>query len=270
MKNLFLVWVVVGWLFTSCSYHVGTIGGGSAVITDSSFSHIDFAYGTARTVNVLGIGGNQKDALVLEAKRNLYQNYKLQPKQAIGQTVVDFKRTIFLPVLITKVTVSAEIIDFSSNTQGAETFTENLNEFTGTKKSGGFVPGTIVSYVSRGDTLKARILSRTENPQDFDNPRYTVQYYDHKNRLRIKMIAASLLQYPEEVLLQESEPLELEYQGKLYTPKNPENRLVRFRYEGQEYTGEFFSQFSDTYVIRMERDDGKKVGIYVKRKAIME
>lgn len=266
MKTL-TVLLVVSLLLPSCAYHIGTVGGGSAVVTDANFSHVDFAYGTARTVHVFGIGGSQKDALVLEAKRNLYLNYKLQPKQAIGQTVVDFKRTIFFPLLFTKVTVSAEIIDFSSEQVNTGLTKDNLNRFAGSSPSGGYTPGDTVGYLSRGDTLEARVL----NLKDRGNKKskYTIQYYDRKNRFKVKKVTSSRLRYPQRKRSQKGKPLELKHHARLYTPLSPKNELVRFRYNDEEYTGELLNQLGDTYTIGMQSDTGKKVGIRIKQENVI-
>jgi hypothetical protein len=260
--------LVVSLLLSSCAYHIGTVGGGSAVITNANFSHVDFAYGTARTTHFFGIGGAQKDALVLEAKRNLYQNYNLRPKQAIGQTIVDFKRKIFFPFLFTKVTVSAEIIDFSADRADTVLAKTNLNQFTGISASGGFALGDTVSYQHYGNTLKARVLSKH---QGFNNSlKYTIQYYDRKNRLKIKRVSSSRLQYSQQSLLRSGQPLELKHQGRLYTPVKPENKLVRFKYQGQEFTGELLDRQEDTYVIGMQKEDSEKVSIRINEKDIIE
>ncbi len=267
MKTSLLL-LIVSLLLPSCAYHIGTVGGGSAVITNTNFSHIDFAYGRARTVHFLGIGGAQKDALVLEAKRNLYQNYPLQPKQAIGQTIVDFKRTIFFPVLITKVTVSAEIIDFSGDQPDTSRAKNSIEQFTGTSLSGGFTPGDTVAYQSRGDAIEARVLSRTN--QNSNKAKYTIQYYDRKNHLKIKRVSSSRLQYPPQKLLQTGSPLELKHHGKLYPPLSSKDKLVRFRYNEKEYTGELLRVVDDTYVVGMQKDNGDKVEIRVSKEDIVQ
>ena len=98
---------------SSCSFHYGTTSAGSAMITDENFN-LDFAYGSAKTTKILGIGSFNRDGLVLDAKKDLYANYPLKPGQALGHVTVDFKTTFVLLVTTTKVTISAEIIDFSN------------------------------------------------------------------------------------------------------------------------------------------------------------
>ncbi|RYM36084.1 hypothetical protein ERX46_03560 [Brumimicrobium glaciale] len=59
------------------------------------------------------MGGVATDALVLEAKRNLYKNYPLAPGQALANVSVDFKRSFFPIISKAKVVISADIIDFN-------------------------------------------------------------------------------------------------------------------------------------------------------------
>lgn len=63
----------------------------------------------------MGIGGLKKDALVFDAKNNLYKKVKLKSGQALTNTSVDFKREFYLVFSRTKVIVTAEIVDFNPN-----------------------------------------------------------------------------------------------------------------------------------------------------------
>ena len=185
MKNL-TYFIVIGITLSSCSYHIGTIGGGTGSITNNEFRTIDFAYGTSKTANILGIGGNKKDALVLEAKRNLYQNYGLKPNQVIGQTSVDIKRTVFFPVLTTKVTISAEIIDFSDDTIDTTQNQENKNQFINPKNDGLFNLGNKVYYSKGQKTFSATVLG-------YVNDKYVIKYIDHNNNFKIKRVTYRVL-----------------------------------------------------------------------------
>ncbi|MEM9857106.1 MAG: DUF6567 family protein [Bacteroidota bacterium] len=189
IKGFFLIITITS--FVSCSYHVGTIGGGSAVITNNQFSRIDFAYGTAKTTNVLGIGGNHKNGLVLEAKRNLYQNSQLQAGQAIGQTTVDFKRTFFFPVMTTRVIISAEIIDFSDKPENTEISQDALKDFAGPRPSFTTVlndiePGMDVQFLFWGDFKEAKVLG-------IYGSKVVLKYLNSKNEIRIKRVSPSKL-----------------------------------------------------------------------------
>ncbi|NQZ78852.1 MAG: hypothetical protein HRT61_22460 [Ekhidna sp.] len=187
MKTYNFLILLIFLLLSSCSYHIGSISGGTGTITNESFGSVDFAYGTAKTTNFLGIGGNKKDALLLEAKRNLYQNYKLRATQVIGQTTVDFKRTFFLPILTTKVTLSAEVIDFSKDSVKLNATDDNRNRFIKPGKGGHFEIGEEVFYFKKlNSVFSAKIL-------DYHKDKYIIKYLNQDNNLRIKKVTASSL-----------------------------------------------------------------------------
>jgi hypothetical protein len=49
----------------------------NAVFADGNSRIMNIATGTAETMQVFGIGGLKREALVLDAKKNLYTNYPL-------------------------------------------------------------------------------------------------------------------------------------------------------------------------------------------------
>lgn len=99
-------------LATSCAFHHGTFDSGVA-ITNNQFRIVGIASGKAQTTHFLGIGGLTKDALVYEAKRDLYSKYPLTKGMAFTNISVDFKRSYYCIVNRTKVFISADIIDFN-------------------------------------------------------------------------------------------------------------------------------------------------------------
>jgi hypothetical protein len=99
-------------VLTSCAFHYGNTSS-NAALTDGDFRIMGIAAGQAATKQVLGIGGLSKDALVLEAKRNMYRNHPLDDGQIYANMAVDYKRTFYLIVVETKVTVSADVVQFS-------------------------------------------------------------------------------------------------------------------------------------------------------------
>ncbi len=241
-------------LLVSCTSHVGTVSAGSAVITNSEFSKIRFAYGTSKTTHVLGIGGNQKDALILEAKRNLYLNCNLKPNEAIGQTVVDIKKHFFFPVLSTRIIISAEIIDFSKDNKNLEESSMELQRFINKKSDLSFDYGSKANYYYRGDSIEVQIL-------DFQSELYVVKFFDKRNKLKVKTVSPSQLRN----INGGKEP-----KVKLLTPKNSNNELIAFTYQGVNYVGELLRTVGDNFIIRMERADGTHVRIIVPRKDILK
>lgn len=261
MKKLNLLGLPFFVLLSSCSYHIGTIGGGTGTITNNQFTSIDFAYGTAKTTNFLGIGGNKKDALVLEAKRNLHLSYKLRPTQVIGQTTVDFKRTLFFPILTTKVTVSAEVIDFSADSANSTETNDNRNRFIHPKNSGQFEIGEEVFYSKNLNTVfSATIL-------DYQKGNYIIKYIDQKNNFRIKKAIPPSLKSQSPATLT---PINISQPEKLYTPKNPKRELVKFRYKEEEYEGELIEISGTTYLLKMEKGNGQTIGLYIPEKDVIK
>lgn len=92
-------------LFNSCSYHTGNISTGSSI--DCPLMYI--ASGTASTTRFFEIGGNNKDALIIEAKNDLYRKFPYTKGIKLSNFSVDYKSTFFFPFHSTKVTVSADV-----------------------------------------------------------------------------------------------------------------------------------------------------------------
>jgi hypothetical protein len=99
-------------LLASCAIHSGNTSSNAAV-TDDNFRIMDLAIGQAQTTQVFGIGGLIPDALVLDAKRSMYRNYPLEAGQIYSNITVDYKRSFYLIVVTTMVTVSADVIQFN-------------------------------------------------------------------------------------------------------------------------------------------------------------
>ena len=83
--------------------------------TKDNFSIVKTIEGKAQATYVFGIGGNLKDGLVNEAKRNMYLSHQLKPNQNLTNITVDTKVTSFiLPIFYQSkvVLVSADVIEF--------------------------------------------------------------------------------------------------------------------------------------------------------------
>lgn len=251
-------------LLSSCAFHSSSISGGSAVITNDQFSSIDFAYGTARTIHVLGVGGNKKDALLLEAKRNLYANYQLSPTQAVGQTTVDFKRTLVFPVLITKVVVSSEIIDFASSPLDTTSMQHNRHSFYNPRSIG--INGVEVDYRLKKKVVPATVMR-------YEEGRYTIAYIDDKNRFKVRRVVSSDLMRPDSSRIAGStnnQPYPFSETGSLRTPKLPIGELIRFKYKEELYVGELIQISGTAYLIKMENENGQTIGLYIPESDIIK
>lgn len=108
-KNIFLATIFIS--LSSCAYHVGTMSS-SAAVSNGHFKVLGYAVGTSEVNKFLGFGGLNKDGLVLEAKKDLYQKYPLDSGQVFGNITVDFKTSVGFPFSKTQVFVGADVIDF--------------------------------------------------------------------------------------------------------------------------------------------------------------
>ncbi len=73
---------------------------------------VEIGIGKAKATRIFGIGGLGKEALILEAKKDLYKNYPLRKGQAYANISFDIRNALYLIVTQSKATVSADIISF--------------------------------------------------------------------------------------------------------------------------------------------------------------
>ncbi|MFK8038724.1 MAG: DUF6567 family protein [Crocinitomicaceae bacterium] len=136
--NLTVPTIALMFLLHSCAYYNGSMTG-NAAISDANFTVAGFATGTSQSIYVFGIGGLNKDGMVIEAKRNMYTTYPLEPGQAFANVTVDFKRGFYLLFNRTICTITADIIDFNGqansedfiniNSEITKNVTYHLNNF---------------------------------------------------------------------------------------------------------------------------------------------
>jgi hypothetical protein len=87
-------------------------------------SYQSIAFGTTVKKQIFGRGGNSSDAMLFEAKRNLYRAFPLRKGEFYDNFVVDYKTTYYPFCTKTQVTVTADIILENGSTND-ELFSEN-------------------------------------------------------------------------------------------------------------------------------------------------
>ncbi|RXQ95625.1 hypothetical protein EO244_07115 [Ancylomarina salipaludis] len=168
MKKLLIPLALIS-LLSSCAVHQGIISSSSL---NRNVKYEDIAYGVSQTKQVLCIGGLSKDALILEAKRELINNRPLGPNETYANFTVDFKRSFFPFVNKTKATVSADVVSFTDDSQ-ANPYTDKYKDKLSKKSLANelFQIGDSV-YIDRNedavilsveDIDKVRILIKTKN-----------------------------------------------------------------------------------------------------------
>ena len=111
ITKLYAIAFVYAILFSSCAFHVGNMTG-STILSTNNFKYIKFVKGEAKTIKLFGIGGLEKEALIAEAKNDLIQKYPLKDGQALANITIDFKTTLKILIIETKVTITADIVEF--------------------------------------------------------------------------------------------------------------------------------------------------------------
>ncbi len=113
MKSIFKLAVLFSFtiFFSSCATHYGLMSSSSS-LSSNNFKVIKLAKGESSTTKIFGIGGLDKDALVADAKKNLLENNPLKDGQVLANITVDFKNSFMLIIMETKVTITADIIEF--------------------------------------------------------------------------------------------------------------------------------------------------------------
>jgi len=106
--------IIISLTISSCAFHSGLMTG-NAALNDANFKTVDYAIGSSETTKVFGFGSVATDGLMLEAKRNMYESYPLNPGQAYANVSVDFKTAYFLVVVKTKAIITADVVDFNEN-----------------------------------------------------------------------------------------------------------------------------------------------------------
>lgn len=103
-------------LLSSCAFHSGMISS-SQLGSKTYYQYEDISVGYAKATYFLGIGGLRKDALLNDAKRNLYLSYPLKPNQVFDNLTLDTKTTYILPFSKVEMILVADVVELDSSHQ---------------------------------------------------------------------------------------------------------------------------------------------------------
>ena len=111
-SNKSIIVIIIGvMLLTSCATHSGVFNS-SATLNTSNFKYVRVVKGEAETTKVLQLGATKVNALVADARKDMYENFPLKENQAYVNVSVDFKNSYFLLVSKVKVTITADVVEF--------------------------------------------------------------------------------------------------------------------------------------------------------------
>lgn len=105
--------VLIGLMLAACfATHSGTMVN-SASLSQNNFKIIGNVTGQAETYTFLMFGGGiGRDALVNEAKQDMYNKHPLRDGQAYANITVDFKNAVYILVNQFRCTINADIVQF--------------------------------------------------------------------------------------------------------------------------------------------------------------
>lgn len=107
MKPLLSLTIIV--FLSGCAFHSGMMTANPEYIKPE-YELKSTVRASAKSTRIFSIGGLGKEALVAEAKDNLYEFYPLRNQEAYVNLSVDFRDFIFLFYHRTKATITADII----------------------------------------------------------------------------------------------------------------------------------------------------------------
>jgi hypothetical protein len=111
MKQLFYIFLVI--IFSACSFHKGTFDS-SVSLQKNNFEIINVLESSAKAVYFLGIGGNELSGLYKKAKNEMYAEHPLKEGQALANITTDVKTFWLGPLVIQRMTITADVVQFNS------------------------------------------------------------------------------------------------------------------------------------------------------------
>lgn len=176
MKSILLNASLAG-ILSSCAFHSGNVSSGSVIDCPLRYT----AKGIAKTNKLFGIGGLERDALIVEAKQDLYTKFPYSKEIKLSNFAVDFKTSFIFFYSSTKVTVSADVFDCSA-TSGNNSIEKNSSATL----SGGLKKGDSITFEYNG-YHKGTYLQETTNG------RYHIEYLQKNGARKQRKIDPDLV-----------------------------------------------------------------------------
>lgn len=189
MKH-FILFLLSFFILSSCAIHSGMMTG-SAAISDSNYRSLGELESTIKTTHVLGIGGLSKKDVIKEAKRKMYYLTPILKGQTIGNVSVDVKKTFVFPVVVTRYTLTAELIDFNLN-RDIDRDTAIVRGFgLDLVENHGMQIGDSVNFVMNGRVSKGKIYGFSKNHVKLKYANWSGKLYSKKTPFAYTVIKQS-------------------------------------------------------------------------------
>jgi hypothetical protein len=203
LLNLVLVLSIFTVLTGCFATHMGNMSGSSSLDSPNFMYKKQNITGDATATYVLGIGGEARQTLILDAKKNMLNGSPLLKNQALANVAVSYKTTYYLGfiVVVVKCTVSADIVEFGpvqtdfSHLETMNTSATNSTDNSLTANRQVDI-NKISSPIAIGDNVK--IINYFIKPVDgkvldIQKGEYTVEYTNRNNKTKkVKVLAFQL------------------------------------------------------------------------------
>jgi hypothetical protein len=170
---------------SNCTVHRSTLLGSRC---NGNCSYQNIAYGSVEKQQIFGIGGNKINAMLFEAKKNLYRTYPLRKGQFYDNFVVDYKTTYYPFVKITLVTVTADVV-IAEGVLSEQLFSPEYSlalDAGKTTSINGVSLSDSVVYVDGGKLQKGILV-------DFQNSKAKILVYNKEGNQVFKKVPAKKL-----------------------------------------------------------------------------
>lgn len=209
------------------------------------------AHGSSQTTHFLGLGGMNREALLLEARMNMLNSYPLEKGELIGQTLVDVKKVIFFPYSSQKVTMSADYLSLGEVDSIA--YTTALDKPFDVD----FVPGETVIIWCQGSYREVSYAFGTGS---------THYVYTESKTGNKELTKASSQRVWKRIDL--SKPQNAYEIVNLFPPIELQDTPIIFSINGVEKKADYLQKSGDIYWLKMLHKNGKEVAVLVPKEAI--
>lgn len=192
-------------LLTGClATHTGFISDSASLSSPNFMYKKQNIFGESTATYILGIGGDGRQSLIVEAKKNMLKDNPLLANQALANVSVSYKTTHFLGFLATdvKCIVSADLVEFGP-VQSDLSQSQNQNLTGGASKDPSLVAekGKVGKNVSKAPEVgdEVLIINYFNEPVEgkilaIDNGNYTVEYTNRNNKVKTAKVLSFQIQ----------------------------------------------------------------------------
>jgi hypothetical protein len=268
MRKLFLFILVILTLTSCVTFHNGNVSSSSYDL-EENVRAVGLAYGISSYYTILGMNGHRKDAMIMDAKRNMYEAFPLQPGQAYANYTLDIKSTVFFVGRTVKVTVSADIVEKGVDKISPTKVSEKINSFYGSESlkvgekilfsgSGYLSQEAVILKVKRNGAVKIGVLNFEGN--------FQLKTINNSDALSFRecYMQKHNISYSAKKVTKEEAIVEKPFELKV--PEDAKGKIVTFIYKGKVWQGELLKEMYEGFMIRAADQYGNIKGYVIPKK----